>query len=76
MLSLITLTGTLPTACVASVWNSTPLLFRDLADLRDRLDHADFVVGVHDADQDGLVGDRVLQLVQIDQAIRSAPADR
>ena len=24
MLSLITLTGILPTACVASVWNSTP----------------------------------------------------
>ena len=41
-----------------------------------RLEHADFVVGVHDADQDRLVGDGVAQHVQVDQAVRPAPADR
>ena len=45
------------------------LRLRDLADLGDRLQHADFVVGVHDADQDRLVGDGRLQLVEIDQAV-------
>ena len=44
-------------------------LVADLADLGHRLDHADFVVGVHDADQDGLVGDGVAQLIEIDQAV-------
>ena len=35
------------------------LLLRDRADLGDRLDDADLVVGGHDRDEDRLVGDRV-----------------
>ena len=41
----------------------------DLADLANRLQHADFVIGVHDADQDRFVRDRGLQLIQIHQAV-------
>ncbi len=41
----------------------------DLADLGNRLDDADFVVGVHDADQNRLVGDGRLQLLQIHQTV-------
>ena len=44
------------------------LLFGDLPDFLNRLQHADFVVGVHDGDEDGLVGDSSAQLVQINQA--------
>src|SRR5258708_11562885 len=40
-----------------------------LADLGDRLQHADFVVGVHDADQDGLVRDGFSQHFEIDQTV-------
>ena len=40
-----------------------------LADFRDRLQDADFVVGGHDRDQDGLVVHGALQVVEIDQAI-------
>ena len=43
--------------------------FRDPADLADILDHADFVVGVHHADQDGLVRDRRAEFFEIDQAV-------
>jgi hypothetical protein len=46
-----------------------PFLFRDRADLRDRLQHADLVVGGHDRDEDRLVGDRVAQLVEADAAV-------
>ncbi len=42
---------------------------RDLADLFHRLNHADFVIGVHERDQDGLVRDRFAQHVQIHYAV-------
>ena len=46
-----------------------PLLLRDRADLGDRLQHADLVVGGHDRDEDRLVGDRGAQLVEADAAV-------
>ena len=52
------------------------LFLGDLADLRNRLHDADFVIGIHDADQDRFVGDRVPQLIEIDQPVLPAPADR
>ena len=45
------------------------LFLGDLADLLDRLDHADFVVGVHDGDQNRLGGDGAAQIVEIDAAV-------
>ena len=51
-------------------------LVADLADLGDRLDHADFIVGVHDADQDRLVGDGIAKLIEIDQAVLLQRAGR
>ena len=45
------------------------LFFGDLADFRDGLNHADFVVGVHDGDQDGLGRDGAAQIVEIDAAV-------
>ena len=45
------------------------LLAADLADLGQRLDDADFVVHRHDRDDDGVVGDRGTQDVEIDQAV-------
>ena len=41
----------------------------ELADFCDRLNHANFIIGKHDADQDGLVVDRPLEVFQVDQAI-------
>src|SRR6266404_1397260 len=49
--------------------NQHAALFRDLADLTDVLHHADFVVGVHDAYQNGFVGDGGAELIQIHQAV-------
>ena len=46
-----------------------PLLLRDRADLGDRLQHADLVVGGHDRDEDRLVGDGGAQLVETDAAV-------
>src|SRR5258707_14120701 len=42
----------------------------DLADLGDRLDHADLVVHHHDRDDDGVGPDRRLELLQVDDAVR------
>ena len=44
-------------------------LARDLPDFLDVLNHADFVVRGHDRNQDRLVGDRVAQIVEIDEAL-------
>ncbi len=46
------------------------LLVAELADLGDRLNHADLVVRIHDRDQDRLVVDGALQVFEIDQPIR------
>ena len=35
----------------------------------DRLDGADLVVGVHDADERGVVGDGVLEVLEVDEAL-------
>ena len=40
----------------------------DLADLRDGLDGADFVVGEHDGDKTGVLADRVLDLLRRNKA--------
>jgi hypothetical protein len=45
----------------------------DPLDLRDRLDGADLVVGVHDANQDGARRQRAADIIGIDQA---CPVDR
>ena len=45
------------------------LLVAELADLANGLDDADFVVGVHDGDEDGLVVDGALQVFEIDEAV-------
>src|SRR6266567_2319600 len=45
------------------------LLMTKLADFRDRLQHANFVVGSHDRDQNGLVIHRALQVIEIHQAV-------
>ena len=42
---------------------------RDRADLLDGLHHADLVVDHHHADQNGLVGDGLPKLLEIDQAV-------
>ena len=47
-----------------------PLLLGELADGRDVLDRADLVVGEHDRDEDGLVGDGRADLVDVDQPVR------
>jgi len=49
------------------------MLAGDAADLRDGLDGAHLVVGVHDADQEGLRGDGPPNLLGIDQASAVAP---
>ncbi len=41
----------------------------DGADLGHGLDGPDLVVGVHDRDQDGLVGDRLADIVRVDEAV-------
>ncbi len=41
----------------------------ELADGGDVLDDADFVVDVHDADEDGVVSQRGFEFVQVDQAV-------
>ncbi|MCY1356834.1 hypothetical protein D9M68_587720 [compost metagenome] len=43
----------------------------DLADLRDRLDHADLVVDHHHRHQDGVRPQRRAQDIEVDQAVRS-----
>ena len=53
------------------------LLVAELADLGDGLDDADLVVGVHDGDEDGLVGRwRALSVVDGDEAVGLRPAGR
>ena len=41
----------------------------DCPEFRDRLDGADLVVGVHDGDEDGLVGDRLLQFGRVNETV-------
>ena len=56
------------------------LLVADFADLADGLDDADFVVGVHDGDEDGLVGafgdDGAAEVVKVDEAVGRRRAGR
>jgi hypothetical protein len=53
--------------CVAM--EDDTLLFRDLPDLRDRMNRADLVVGVHERDEHGLVGDRLAHGFRIDHPV-------
>ena len=52
---------------------ATPRCLRDGADLAERLQHADLVVGRHDRDEDRAFGDRRAQLVEIDEALARRP---
>src|SRR5262249_10312434 len=45
------------------------VFFGDLADFRDRIDRANFVVGVHDGDQNRLRRNRFTHFLGIDPAI-------
>ncbi len=45
------------------------VLFADGADFRDGLDGADFVVGVHDGDQGGLIRNGGFQLIRMDDPV-------
>ncbi len=65
-----TSSGILPAACAASVWNTHAVLLRDGADGRQRLQHADLVVGRHDGDEDGARGHRRAELGEVDEALR------
>ena len=49
------------------------LRLHDLADLFDRKDHPGFIIGIHDRDEGRLIGDRLLQLIQIEPSL---PIDR
>ncbi len=69
MLSFCTSTGILPTACTPSVWKKTPFSLAILPISAIGLDHADFVVGVHDGDQDRFRRDGAAQVVEIDAAV-------
>ena len=69
MLSLIDIDRNLADRLHAVGVEQDALLAADFPDLGDRLDHADFVIGVHDGDQDRLVGDRFAQHVEIDQPV-------
>ncbi len=44
------------------------LFFCDLSNLLDRVDRPDFVIGEHDGDEDGLVGDRVPDVLRLHHA--------
>ena len=63
-----TSTGILPTDCTASVWNSAPCAWAMRGDLRDRLNRADLVVGVHHRDERRVVGERLASALGGDDA--------
>ena len=46
-----------------------PALATDRAELFDRLDGADLVIGGHDSDKTGIVVDRFFQLLRVDDAV-------
>ena len=69
MLSLMTLNGHLAHGLHGVGVEDDALLVADLADLADGLQDADFVVGGHDGDEDGLVVDGALQVFDIDEAV-------
>ena len=45
------------------------MLFADFTNLRDGLDGADLVIGIHDGDKAGLIGDGGLELFRDDDAV-------
>ena len=57
-------------ACTASTWSRTPFrASHPPRDLGDRLDRAHLVVGEHDRDEDGPVGELRLEGVRVDPAV-------
>src|SRR3954454_5422415 len=44
------------------------MLARDHTDFRDRLDRTDFIVGMHDADENGAICNRTAHCIRIDSA--------
>src|SRR3954447_15456596 len=80
--SSLTLNGTLPAACTASVWKMIPFSFAiapisaigwmtPISFFGGVVLHKQclLVVGGHDRNQDRLVGDRVAEVVEADQAV-------
>ncbi len=59
----------MPAACAASLWKSAPLRAAERADLLQRLQHADLVVGGHHRDDGGALVDRRGQRREIDETL-------
>ena len=59
----------MPVAATASVWKDDFVLLGDLGDIGDGFDGADFVVGQHDADENGLRGDGLFHRGGVHQAV-------
>ena len=57
----------MPAACAASTWKAIAAGPDERADRRDRLQHADLVVGGHDADEDGVRAERGVHRRGIDE---------
>ncbi len=68
-LSSMTLNGTLPTACTASVWNSTPRSWQSSPISRMGCSTPISLLAGMMRDQDGLVVHGALQVVEIDAAV-------
>lgn len=62
-----TLIGTLPTACTAVGVEQHAVFFAHGTDFGDRLNGADFIIGVHNADQRGILPNGVFHLLGCDQ---------
>lgn len=45
------------------------MLSTDRTDLFERLAHSDLVVDAHDGNEAGVLGDRIFQIVQIDETV-------
>jgi len=60
-----------PADCLGRVsMEKNPSLLRHAADLFDRLDRADLVIGLHDRDKNRFFRNRLAQPLEINQAIR------
>ena len=69
-----TSTGTLPTACTASVWNRTPFSLHSLPIALIGCKRADLVVRRHDRNEDRLVRHRLANLVGVTPGHTCPPA--
>ena len=64
-----TFTGDLADGLGAVAVHQSAVAVSDCGDLRDGLDRADLVVGVHDGDEEGFGGDGLLDLLRVDETV-------